>query len=80
MSRKIMFYSLSTCPACKKAKQFLDSKGVVYEYIEIDKLSKDEQNNLCNEIKRFNPNLTFPTIVVSDTIVGYREDLLNKIN
>ncbi|MCX8026325.1 MAG: glutaredoxin family protein [Thermodesulfovibrionales bacterium] len=80
MAKKIIFYSLSGCPACKKARQFMDAKGIHYEYIEVDKFPQNEQNFLCNEIKRFNPDLTFPTIVVSDVIVGYSEDMLKNLN
>ncbi|MFQ3574398.1 MAG: glutaredoxin family protein [Thermodesulfovibrionales bacterium] len=80
MKKKIVFYSLSTCPSCKKAKKLMDANNIVYEYIEVDKLPQNEQNFLCNEIKRFNPDLTFPTIVVSNVIVGYSDDMLNDIS
>ncbi|MCX8070490.1 MAG: glutaredoxin family protein [Thermodesulfovibrionales bacterium] len=73
MNKKVFFYSLSTCPACKKAKEYLDIKSVKYEYIEVDKLPDSEQWIMTKEIKRYNPDLTFPTIVVSKTIIGFDE-------
>lgn len=78
MSKKILFYSLSTCPACKLAKDYLDNKAIQYEYIEVDKLPDSEQWIMTKEIKRHNPDLTFPTIVVSKTIVGFDQLALNE--
>ncbi|HIJ59432.1 MAG TPA: glutaredoxin family protein [Nitrospirae bacterium] len=78
MEQKIIFYSLSSCPACKRTKEFFDSKSLFYEYIEVDKLEDSEQWLVTKEIKKYNPALTFPTIVISKIIVGFDEKAFNE--
>lgn len=73
--KTVRLFSLSTCPACKNARKFLDEKGIKYECVEVDLLEGSEQWAVSNEIKKHNPAVTFPTIVIEETIIGY--DLAN---
>ncbi|MBI5103294.1 MAG: glutaredoxin family protein [Nitrospirae bacterium] len=78
--KKITVYSLSTCPACKKLKAFLDEKGISYSLIEVDTLDSGEQWAVTKELSRHNPGKTFPTTVVEEVIIGFRpEELTVKI-
>ena len=78
---KVLIYTLSTCIWCKKTKAFLDSLGVGYDFVEVDVLSSDEKENMLTEIKRFNPQCSFPTLVVNDEqcIVGYNESKIKGV-
>jgi len=73
---KLLLYALSTCIWCKKTKNLLDNIGCDYYYIYVDKLEGEDKENIKNEIKKFNPRLSFPTIVINNKkcIVGYKED------
>ncbi|ACV68693.1 glutaredoxin family protein [Desulfohalobium retbaense] len=71
----ITLYALSTCVHCKHTKEFLDECNVNYDCIYVDRLSGDERNDTIREIKKLNPNLSFPTLVIGDTIiVGYKKE------
>lgn len=73
-SDSIKFWGLSTCIHCKKAKQFLDDCGVAYDLTYVDKLEGDERKQTIEEIKKHNSALSFPTILVGDTVVvGFNE-------
>jgi mycoredoxin len=37
MAKKIIMYSTSWCPDCRAAKKFLQSKGIEYEEVDIEK-------------------------------------------
>ena len=37
MAKKIIVYSTSWCPDCRAAKKFLQSKGIDYEEVDIEK-------------------------------------------
>ncbi len=76
--KQVRLYSLSTCPACKKAKSFLDLNKIIYEHIEVDLLDSGEQWLASKEVKKYNPAGTFPTIIVEDVITGYDEAALKK--
>lgn len=72
---KVFIYTLSTCIWCKKTKAFLDAMGVAYDFVEVDILPEDEKERTLTEIKRFNPQCSYPTLVVNneECIVGYNE-------
>lgn len=79
MLKKVRVYSLSTCPACKRVKEFLNSYNVQYENIEVDTLDSGEQWVALKELKKVNPKETFPTVVVENTVVGFDEEKLRKV-
>jgi glutaredoxin len=75
MAPNVKVFALSTCIHCKQAKQFLDDKNVVYECVHVDLLTGDDRKQVIEEVKRVNPSLSFPTIVIGDAvIVGFRKD------
>lgn len=71
---KITLYALSTCIWCKKTKEFLSSMGVAFDYIYVDLLKGDDRSKAIEQVKRYNPGTSFPTIVIGEKgIVGFRE-------
>ncbi|MDH7486839.1 MAG: glutaredoxin family protein [Anaerolineae bacterium] len=77
---KVTFYGLSTCGWCRRTKRFLDAHGVDYELIYVDLLTGAERQRIMNEVSRWNPRLTFPTVVVDGklTVIGYSEERLRE--
>lgn len=70
----ITLYALSTCIWCKKTKELLTSLEVSFNYIYVDLLKGEDRANAIEEIKRYNPSISFPTLVIGDkVIVGYKE-------
>ena len=76
MSEKaITLYALSTCVHCKKTKEYLDDCGAKYDCIFVDKLEGEERKQIIEAIKKVNPKLSFPTLLVDvEAIVGFRQD------
>jgi glutaredoxin-like protein NrdH len=72
----IMLYALSTCGWCAKTKELLRTLGVEFSYAFVDLLEGKEQDDAMNEVEKWNPQGSFPTLVIRDTIciVGFRED------
>ncbi|MEN2994117.1 MAG: glutaredoxin family protein [Thermodesulfovibrio sp.] len=79
MLRRVRLYSLSTCPTCKKVKEFLKSHSIEAEIIEVDTLESGEQWLAIKELRKINPQETFPTLVVEKAVVGLDEENLKKI-
>ncbi|MFP4199786.1 MAG: glutaredoxin family protein [Bacillota bacterium] len=68
----VMMYSLSTCPWCKKMKQFLREQGVAFEFLDVDLADEEEKTEAFAEMKRLGLDSAFPTVVVGDrAIQGY---------
>lgn len=76
MSEKnITLYALTTCSHCKKTKELLDGCGAEYNCVFVDKLQGEERKQVIEAIKKANPRLSFPTLVLdNETIVGFKKD------
>ncbi|MBI4776094.1 MAG: glutaredoxin family protein [Deltaproteobacteria bacterium] len=75
----VKVYTLSTCSHCKSTKKLLGDCEVQYEFVDVDLLDGDERNAILEDVKKFNPKCTFPTIIIGDkVIVGYKEDQIKE--
>ncbi len=71
----IKLYALSTCPWCKKAKQYFDLKQIPYECIEVDLLEGDEEEKAMREVRFLVGDAVFPVTVIGEEIIlGYKPD------
>jgi glutaredoxin-like protein NrdH len=76
---ELKIYTLSTCSHCRATKKFLDNSGIEYSYTDVDLLQGEEREAVIEEVKKYNPRCTFPTIVIGDkVIVGFREDEIRE--
>jgi glutaredoxin-like protein NrdH len=75
----VKLFALSTCVHCRSTKAFLTECGINYDCVDVDKLDADERKQVLEEVKKLNPNCSFPTIVIGDKIiVGFREDEIKE--
>ncbi len=71
---RIILYALSTCQWCRMTRDLLANLGVKYDYVYVDLLKGKDREEAVNEVKRFNPSLSFPTLVIGDkAIIGFRD-------
>lgn len=80
MSEKnVKIYTLSTCSHCKSTKKFLSECAVEYDFVDVDLLEGEERKAIIEDVKRFNPKCSFPTIIIGGkVIVGYREEEIKE--
>ena len=77
--KTVRMFTLSTCGHCKAAKEFMKELGVEYEYTDVDLLQGEERQKTVDEVRKLNQRLSFPTIVIGDTvIVGNNQDEITK--
>ena len=70
----VKIYSLSTCSHCKSTKKFLGDCTVKYEFVDVDLLDGQERKAILEDVKKFNPKCSFPTIIIGEkVIVGFKE-------
>ncbi len=71
---RVMLYALSTCGWCGMTRELLESLEVAFDYVYVDKVAPDQQKAIIEEVEKYNPALSFPTVVIGDeTIVGFKE-------
>lgn len=74
MQQTVQLFSLSTCSHCKATKTLLNECEVRYEFTDVDLLTGKERAAILEDVKKFNPNCSFPTIIIGDkVIVGFKE-------
>ena len=76
--KKIRLYTLSTCPECKRLKKFLDENNIQYQLIEVDLLDSGEQWVTSKEVKKYNPAVTYPTLVIEEVMLGLDEKAIKE--
>lgn len=75
MGENVKIFSLSTCSHCRATKKLLGECGIKYEFTDVDQLDGEERKAILEDVKKFNPRCSFPTIVIGEkVIVGYKED------
>jgi len=67
--KSLTVYSLSTCSYCHATKKMLDDLEVEYESIVVDLLPADKKEEVVQEIIKFNPRCTFPTLIYGDKVI-----------
>ncbi|OFW57770.1 MAG: hypothetical protein A2W01_04935 [Candidatus Solincola sediminis] len=72
----LCLFALSTCAWCRKARNFLDENKLHYRYVYVDLLEGESQKKVFEEVSKYNPRRTFPTLVVDggEVIAGFNED------
>lgn len=77
--QKIKLYTLSTCSHCNRTKRFFKDNGFDVEFTDVDLLTGAEREQIMDEVRKLNPDCSFPTICVGETIIiGFHEEKLKK--
>ena len=79
MQPPVKMYTLSTCSHCKATKRFMNDCNVKYEFTDVDLLSGEEKAAVIADIRKLNPQCSFPTIIIGDkVIVGFDETAIKE--
>ncbi len=71
---RVELFSLSTCSHCRDIKDLLKECGINYDCVDVDQLEPEKRRTVLEEIKKMNPQCTFPTLVAGEkVIVGFKE-------
>ena len=77
--KQIKLYSLSTCSHCKSTKKLLNECTVLYEFVDVDLLEGEERKAILEDVRKFNPKCSFPTIIIGEkVIVGFKEEEIKE--
>lgn len=67
----IKIYSTNWWPSCIAAKQLLDSKGLLYEEINIEEINMSRE-----DLAKITGGMTVPQIVIGDVSIGGFDKLM----
>mmetsp|Transcript_18797 Transcript_18797/g.28516 ORF Transcript_18797/g.28516 Transcript_18797/m.28516 type:complete len:244 (+) Transcript_18797:88-819(+) len=66
----VAMYSFTTCPFCRKAKDYLEEQSIAYESIELDLLPGNEGNEIRAELGRITRRTSVPSIFIGGEYIG----------
>ncbi|MBS7623242.1 glutaredoxin family protein [Candidatus Bathyarchaeota archaeon] len=73
-------YTLSSCPWCRKAKQFFKDRNITFEYVDYDLASEEEQRRIREEMLRHGGSTAFPFVRIGeDVTVGYNPERYSEL-
>jgi len=77
---RVVLYALSTCQWCRKVKDLLKELGIDFYYIDVDLAGESEREEIIEEIKKYNPACSFPTLILDDSnsIIGFDEEKIRE--
>ncbi len=79
MQKPIKLYTLSTCVHCKATKKLLNECAIQYEFTDVDLLPDEERIAVLEDVRKFNPECSFPTIIIGDeVIIGFEETEIRR--
>ena len=73
--RKVIIYSTPTCPWCKKAKEYLTQKGIVYTDVNVA-----TDRDAAKDMIKKSGQMSVPVITVDDEmVIGFNQPQLDKL-
>lgn len=70
--KKITVYALSTCPWCRKAKQFLKDRNIAFEVLDFDTCDRQKQQEALAVMKQHGGGDSFPFVLIGgDAVEGF---------
>jgi glutaredoxin-like protein NrdH len=79
---KVRIYALSTCGFCRRALNFLRDNKIEFEYVYVDKLPRDLQDELVDELEgKYDKHVAFPFLILDnkDCYVGFNPEKYQQI-
>jgi glutaredoxin len=76
----VMLYALSTCGWCAKTKELLKQMGVAFDFVYVDLLEGQDQDDMMHIVEKWNPQGSFPILVINHnrSIIGFREEEIRE--
>jgi len=79
MAAKVKIFTLSTCSHCKATKKFMQDNGIPFDCVDVDLLQGTDRENILREVEKYNPQRSFPTIIIGENIIiGFRESEIKE--
>jgi glutaredoxin-like protein NrdH len=80
VSDEVFIYALSTCPWCRKAKQYFADNDIPFEAVDIDLLPDEEGDRLADEALFASGSRAYPIVRIgTEVVVGYAPEKYGRL-
>ncbi len=78
--KKVILYTLSTCPWCRKTKRFFQEKNIPFEFTDYDLADEATQERIGSEMLKYTDHIAFPFVKIDDKVViGYNPEKFEEL-
>lgn len=75
----VKVFTLSTCPWCKKLKQYLNDNDIPYSAVDVDLLFGEERENALAEVDKVAGKRAFPITVIKEVVIlGFKPEEIKE--
>ena len=75
MTDEVVVYALTTCPWCRKTKQWFTDSRIAFESVDVDALPGDQQDEAAEKAYKLSGGRRFPVVVINgEVVVGHSPD------
>eukprot|EP00978_Attheya_sp_CCMP212_P022940 scaffold69347_cov44-Attheya_sp.AAC.2 len=67
---KVVMFSFTSCPFCRRAKDLLDEQGISYRSMELDELPGNEGNEIRAVLGKLTKRTSVPSIFIDGNYIG----------
>jgi len=77
---KVSMYTMNTCPACRKTKDFFRARGIPFDFVDYDLASESEQNKIAAEMMKGADYVAFTFVRIGDVVViGFNPERFEQL-
>lgn len=77
---KVLMYTLSTCPWCRKTKKYFKDRNIPFDFVDYDIASEKEQERISAEMIKHTDHIAFPFVRIGDkVIIGYNPEQYDEL-
>jgi glutaredoxin len=75
MTDEVFVYTLSTCPWCRKTKQWFTDSNIAFDFVDVDTLPSEEQDEVAEKAYKLSGGRRYPVVVINgEVVVGHSPD------
>lgn len=80
LTAKPTVYLITTCPRCRRVKEYLDRLGIEYEAVPVDLLPREERQAIVEKYRQYHPVVSFPIIEAGDILlIGTNPEEISRV-
>jgi glutaredoxin-like protein NrdH len=73
-------YIITTCPRCRRVKEYLDQLGIDYDLVAVDTMPREDRVKIIDNFRKYHPIVSFPIVESGEVIlIGTNPDEVRQV-
>lgn len=77
---KVSRYTINTCPACRKTKEFFRARSIPFDFVDYDLSSESKQDRIAAEMMKDTGDISFPFVRIGGVmVIGFNPERFEQL-